>query len=593
LPDVGKVLGLPESLLASVRDQFLEPVIGPTDMTDQLGLLRNLCHQLHGFPRHIGIHNGGMVITAAPLAERLPTEPATMPGRVVVQWDKDALETAGLVKIDLLGLRMLAAIAEAERLITALTGQSPRLDRLTFADPAVYEMIARADTLGVFQVESRAQAQILPRLKPGCFADLIITISLIRPGPIQGNMVHPYLRRRLGQEPVIYLHPRLEPALAETLGVILFQEQVLKVARDLAGFTPGQGELLRRALGSKYSELEIGRLKEAFIAGALHNGVPLAIAETVFAQLQAFGGYSFAKSHAAAFAVLVYQSAWLKRYYPAPFLCALLNHQPLGFWSPAVLVGDARRRGLTVLPVDLQRSQAKCSLEGEAIRLGFNYVAGLGENGGARLVTARQTGPFRDLADLCRRTRLPRRLVEQLILAGALDGWGAPRRQLLWALGQLTYQAEELPLDYPAEAIDLPSLSAFETLAWERQVLGLPNGTGEHVLTSYRPWLVEQGILGSQDLARLPEGAAVRVAGLVVVHQSPLTAKGFHFLTLEDEAGLLDVIIRPAIYNRYRRLIRHEPLLIVAGQVQRQQGVVNILARQVMALPDTRRFCGK
>ncbi len=347
--------------------------------------------------------------------------------------------------------------------------------------------------------------------------------------------------------------------------------------------------MLRRALGSKYGELEIGRLKEAFIAGALHNGVPLDIAETVFAQLQAFGGYSFAKSHAAAFAMLVYQSAWLKRYYPAPFVCALLNHQPLGFWSPAVLTGDARRRGLTVLPVDLQRSQAKCSLEDEAIRLGFNYVNGLGESGGARLVTARQAGPFRDLADLCRRTRLPRRLVEQLILAGALDGWGAPRRQLLWALGQLTYQAEELPLDFPAEAIDLPPLPASEMLAWERRVLGL--SAGEHVLTFYRSWLVEQGILGSQDLARQPEGAAVRVAGLVVVHQSPPTAKGFHFLTLEDEAGLIDVIIRPAIVTQIKKLpswrgysLNDQTLLLVEGIVQRDGNIINVLATRLHSL---------
>jgi len=583
LRDVGKALGLPEALLASLKDRVLEPETSSAEVTEQLTLLQNLCRQLHGFPRHLGIHNGGMVITSAPLARRLPTEPATMPGRVVVQWDKEALETAGLIKIDLLGLRMLSALAEAEQLISDLAGQSPPLDRLSFDDPAVYDLIARADTLGVFQVESRAQAQILPRLKPRCFEDLIVTISLIRPGPIQGHMVHPYLRRRLGQEPVTYLHPRLESALADTMGVILFQEQVLKVARDLAGFSPGQGELLRRALGHKDGTAEIARLKEAFIAGARANGVPLDIAETVFMQLQAFGGYSFAKSHAAAFAVLVYQSAWLKCYYPAAFYISLFNNWPMGFWPPAVLLGDARRRGLTVLPVDLQHSQARCSLEGEAIRLGFNYVDLLGKSGCARLVTARQAGPFGDLADLCRRTRLPRRLVEQLILAGALDGWHTLRRQLLWELGQLHYRAEELPLDFAPEAVDLPPLTRTETLAWERQVLGL--STGEHVMTFYRPWLVEQGILGSRDLVRQPDGATVRVAGLVVVHQAPPTAKGFHFFTLEDEYGLMDVVIRPAIYTRYRQVIRHEPRLIVAGPVQRQEGVVNVLARQIIVLP--------
>jgi error-prone DNA polymerase len=334
---------------------------------------------------------------------------------------------------------------------------------------------------------------MLPRLKPRCFADLVIATALIRPGPLQGDMVHPYLRRRLGQEPVTYLHPRLEPALAETLGVILFQEQVLKVARDLAGFTPGQGELLRRMLGSKRGQAKIDRLQTSFIQGAQANGVPPEIATRVFAQLQAFGGFSFAKSHAAAFAGLIYHSAWLKRYYPAAFLCALLNNQPMGFWSPAVLTGDARPHGVEVRPVDIHRSQARSALEGVAVRLGFNRIDGFGEAAIARLVTARQAGgPFRDLADLCRRTRLPRRLVERLILAGALDGWDRPRRQVVWDLGQLRYRAEELPLTYPAQAVDLPPLSPAEALAWESGVLGL--STGEQVMQFYRPWLAGQGI---------------------------------------------------------------------------------------------------
>ena len=324
--DVAQVLGLPEGLLAQYPDLLAgEQNIEATPLGEvnaPLSVLKDLCHQIKDFPRHLGIHNGGMVITGSPLAGRVPTEPATMPERVVVQWDKESLETAGLIKIDLLGLRMLAVLAETEQLVTQTTGQPLQLDELKFDDPAIFEMIARADTIGVFQVESRAQAQMLPRLDPRCFNDLIVAISLIRPGPIQGNMVHPYLRRRSGEEAVTYLHSRLEPALAETLGVILFQEQVLKVARDLAGFTPGQGEQLRRALGSKHAEGEIARLRQVFLQGAQTNGVSAAVAETVFDQLQAFGSYSFAKSHAAAFAVIVYQSAWLKRYYPAAFLAS-------------------------------------------------------------------------------------------------------------------------------------------------------------------------------------------------------------------------------------------------------------------------------
>jgi error-prone DNA polymerase len=534
------------------------------------------------FPRHLGLHNGGMIITGSPLADRVPTEPATMPGRVVVQWDKEALEHVELVKIDLLGLRMLAAIAEAERMVAEISGQSPELDGLTCADPAIYDLIARADTIGIFQVESRAQAQILPRLKPCCFNDLIVTISLIRPGPIQGNMVQPYMRRRLGQEPVTYLHPRLEPILAETLGVILFQEQVLKVARDLAGFTPGQGEQLRRALGSKRGEAEIERFRAVFLAGAQANGVSTAVAETVFAQLRAFGSYSFAKSHAAAFAVLVYQSAWLKYYQPAAFYTALLNNQPMGFWSPAVLVGDARRHGIAILPVDIQQSQAKCVIEQAGIRLGFNYVDGFGETGIARLEAARQAGAFANLKDFCQRTRLARRLVEHLILAGALDGWDIPRRKLLWELGQLGYKEEELDLIFPVDGVELPPLSQAEASALEHRVMGL--STGDHIMTRYRPRLAEQGILGSWELAEQLSEGWVRMAGLVVVHQAPPTAKGFHFITLEDEAGLIDVIIRPQIYARYRRLLRTVPLLIIEGTVQQQAGVVNLLAQRVVPM---------
>ena len=439
--------------------------------------------------------------------------------------------------------------------------------------------------MGVFQVESRAQSQMLPRLNPTCFADLIVAISLIRPGPIQGNMVHPYLRRRLGEEQVTYVHPALEPALKETLGVILFQEQVLKVARDLAGFTPGQGELLRRALGSKRGEVQIARLRDAFLEGAKAKGVAIDIAETVFAQLQAFGGYSFAKSHAAAFAVLVYQSSWLKRYHPAAFYVGLLNNQPMGFWSPAVLIGDAKRHGLAILPVDIHRSGAKCEIEAEAIRLGFNYINGLGETHSKMLLDRRQEKPFANLVDFCRRTRLPRRLVEQLILAGAMTGWGIARRKLLWHLGQIHYKEAELDFDFSTNNVDLPALSQAESLLLEQRVMGL--STGEHVMTMYRPWLTRQGILGSLSLAAQANGRSVCVAGLMVVHQAPPTAKGFHFVTLEDEAGLIDVIIRPQIYERHRRLLRTAPLLIIEGTVQRQGGVINLLAGRIRKLPPT------
>jgi error-prone DNA polymerase len=371
LRDVAKALELPNGQLADAGD-------APPGSTR--ALVAELCQALDGLPRHLGQHNGGMVLMSAPLAERVPIEPAAMVGRVVVQWDKDAIEETGLVKIDLLGLRMLAALNEATQIL-AVIGTSVCLDRLTFDDPAVYEMISAADTTGVFQVESRTQAQILPRLRPRCFDDLVVAISLIRPGPLQGNMVHPYIRRRMGVEPVTYAHPSLETALKETLGVILFQEQVLKVARDLAGLSAGEGERLRRALGSGRGTVAIEPFREAFRAGAATRGVPARVADTVFAQLEAFGGYSFPKSHAAAFAVIVYQSAWLKRYHPAAFLPALLNNQPMGFWPPAILVRDAQRYGVHVRPLDIQASGKRCTLADGGVRLGLNYVRGLGEDG--------------------------------------------------------------------------------------------------------------------------------------------------------------------------------------------------------------------
>ena len=581
LRDVGKALGLPVDVLRQGEQALKEDKALQTE--NPLGTLLGLSRQINGFPRHLGIHNGGMLITGSPLSERVPTEPATMVGRVVVQWDKESLEDVGLVKIDILGLRMLSAIAEAVETIEQATGERPDLERLTFDDPIVYDLIARADTIGVFQVESRAQAQVLPQLKPCRFEDLIVSISLVRPGPLQGNMVHPYLRRRRGEEPVTYPHPLLEPTLAETLGVILFQEQVLKVARDLAGFTPGQGEQLRRALGGKQASEALPGFRAAFLEGAQNRGVSHPIAETVFDQLRAFGGYSFPKSHAAAFAVLVYQSAWLKCYYPAAFYTALLNNQPMGFWSPAVLVRDARRHGVDVLPVHIHRSQARCVLEGEKIRLGIRYVSGLGEESIARLEEARKRRGFTGLADFCQRTRLARRLVENLILVGALDVWGIQRRKLLWELGKLRYQEEELDLVFPDDGVEFPSFSQAEALAAEYGVLGL--STGDHVMSLYRPWLAERGILNSQEVEACKDGQQAQVAGLVVVHQAPPTAKGHHFITLEDEGGLMNVIVRPDVYTRHRSVLHGVPLLIVGGKVQRKESVVNVLASRIVGIP--------
>ena len=590
--DVGKALGVSPAVVGAavkaLETQVTPNVDGETNQ-ESLQMLLELCDQIDGFPRHLGIHSGGMIITGSPLMGRVPTEPATMPGRVVTQWDKEGLEELGLVKIDILGLRMLSAISEAVALVGETTGTAPDLDDLDFADTAVYEMIAQADTIGVFQVESRAQAQMLPKLKPRCFGDLVIAISLIRPGPIQGNMVHPFLRRRAGLEPVTYLHPLLQPALEETLGVILFQEQVLKVARDLAGFSAGQGELLRRALGAKQAEEKIEEFRGAFLVGAGAKGVPADVAETVFEQLCAFGGYSFAKSHAAAFAVLVYQSAWLKKYHFAAFYVALLNNQPMGFWNPAVLVNEIRRKGVTLLPVDIHQSQAQCTLEGGEIRLGFNYVKGLGEAHIEPILAGRDEAPYASLDDFCCRTRLGRQLVENLIMAGAMDAWGISRRQLVWELGQLSYQEDELDLVFHAENIPLPALTEAEAMMVEHSVLGF--STGDHVMTLYRDRLMEAGIFGSKGLAQCGNGRRVRVAGLLVVHQSPPTAKGFHFLTLEDEDGMMNVIVQPQIVTQTKKWpfrpaydLSGAKLILVDGIVQRDGGVINVLASRIRPL---------
>lgn len=571
LREVGKVLGLSGGLVDYLA-QSVEPrqaVAADESASPVARQLAQLCQQIAGVPRHLSIHNGGMILTAQPLAQRLPTEPAAMAGRVVVQWDKDSLEDAGMVKVDILGLRMLSAIDEAARLADVDT------DALRYDDPAVYDMICDADTIGVFQVESRAQMQVLPRFRPRSFNDLIISISLIRPGPIQGDMVHPYLRRRLGEEPVRYPHPALEPALSETLGVILFQEQVLQVARDLAGFTPGQGELLRRALGRKDAVAAIQAFEAQFVAGAVRRGVAEDVARDVFGRLLGFGSYSFPRSHAAAFAVLVYQSAWLRHYQPAAFYIALLNHQPMGFYAPAVIVQDARRHNIPVYPVDMHRSAARCTPEHKGLRLGFKTIKGMGDASIERLLAARRQRAFTDLADVQRRAGLPLRLIERLIAAGALDAFGE-RRELLWQAGSRPAGDGELALSYPSQPVPLPYMDAVERHNLEQAAQGLT--TGAHPMALYREWCAARNIRDSAALAGCRDGQRVTVAGMLVVRQMPPTAKGYQFLTLEDEAGFINVIVRPAVHQRCRQIIRSTPFLRVRGTVQLERGVVNLVA---------------
>ena len=537
----------------------------------------DICDRLLGNVRHIGIHNGGEIISDVPLSRRLPTEPATMADRTVVQWDKEGLEDAGIIKIDVLGLRMLAAITE----IVERTGIDA--DRITFDDPRVYQMITDAKTFGVFQCESRAQMNTLPRLKPICFLDLVIAISLIRPGPIMGNMVHPFLRRRRGAEVVSYLDERLKPALEETLGVILWQEQVLKVAHDVAGFSHGQGEMLRRALGSKYSFQLLDQLEGIFIEGAINNGVEEEIAQTIFDQLRGFGAYSFAKSHAASFAVLTYQSAWFKYHHPAVFYAAILNHQPMGFWAPSTLVYDAMRQGIAVLPPDINRSAADCIIEDGAIRIGLSYVKGIKNQRLERLLEVRAARPFADLQDFIRRVRLPLRLIERLIQSGAMDSWHHSRHQLLWDAGVLYKSHSRLPMRLETPEVRLPAPSPMERLNMEFASTGL--STQHHPMQYFRAFCNERRILHSRQVMRTRDRALVQTAGLVVIIQAPETAKEIRFITLEDEFELINVVVFPDLYYHTRRIIRSERFLWFTGMVEREETVTTIRASAVRALP--------
>jgi error-prone DNA polymerase len=565
----------------------LAPVAEALDPAYPWQLLSELLSEIDGTPRHLSIHVGGMLITASPLVEVVPVERATMPGRVVVQWDKDSVEDAGLIKIDLLSLGTLAAVEEMVQLVRTGRNQELDLEHLTLDDPVIYDMLQRADAVGCFQVESRAQSQMLPRLKPRRFEDIVIEVALVRPGPIQGHMVHPYLRRRDGLEPVEYADPRLESALAETLGVIIFQEQVIRVAMAIAGFSPGEADQLRRAMSRSRSREAMNRLRDRFVVGAITNGLDATTADAVFEQLAGFAGFGFCKSHAASFALVAYQTLFLKAYYAPEFFCALLNHQPMGFYSPEVLTGDAKRHGVTILRPDLNLSNDACTLERgshgiPALRLGLRYVHGLGEAGRKQLLERRDGTSFTGLPDLCQRTRLPRAVIENLIRSGTLDSLGTARRTLLWQLGGLDYREEEMDIEIPVTEVTLPRLSEREGVGWEYELLGL--APGDHVMRLHRQRLREQGVLSSADLEQRQDGEPVRVAGMVVVRQKPPTARGHVFVTLEDEEGLINLIIRPNVYEHYRSAVRNSLLLWAEGQLQRQGAACSVLVTRAANL---------
>ncbi len=554
--------------------------------------LAMLAREAAGLPRHLSQHSGGMIVSAAPLVELVPVVPAAVPGRQICQWDKDSCADAGFVKIDLLGLGMLTAVEDCLDLIAEGHGRAPDLSRIGFDDPAVYAGIQDADTVGVFQIESRAQMQSLLQTRPGNLDDLTVQVALIRPGPVSGGAVHPYVRHRRARrhDPSFrppYDHPLLEPVLEETLGVVVFQEQVLEVAMALAGFTAGEAEDLRRAMSRKRSREAMLGMWQRFLRGARERGVPDETTRTVFGKLVGFSNFGFPKAHSAAFAVLAYQSAWLRKHHPAEFLAALINAQPMGFYPPASLVRDAGRRGVRTLRTCIHRSLVTCTVEGGAVRLGLGMVRGLGADAAARIVAERAAGGrFHGLAELVARAGPRPEQVAAMARAGTLDAFGVSEREILWQVGTLARprvvaggMGEQLPLPIaPMDAPSLPAPDRIDRVIAEYEATGV--STGWHLMTLLRPAL-PQGAITAAALSDARHGSTVIVAGMVVARQRPPTAGGIVFLLLEDETGTINVIVRPGIYDAHRTLVRADPLLVVTGRLERRERVINVLARDL------------
>jgi error-prone DNA polymerase len=594
--EVGKVLGFP----AHILDRMAKTVshYGGIDAIDSLKEVPefkpyldsaawdhfcDICTQIADFPRHLSIHVGGMIITPRPIAEIVPQEHARAEGRIVCQWDKDSVDDAGLIKFDLLGLRMLSLIDDAQELIEQHHGSSIDFDSVGTDDPEVYKLICEADTVGVFQVESRAQMQTVPKVKPRSIEDLAIEVAIVRPGPLQGNMVHPFIRRRQGKEPVVHLHPKLAPILGETLGVILFQEQILQVAVEIAGFSAGEANKLRKAMGRKNAREELTKWYGRFVEGAQKQGIEKGLATKIFEHISNFAEFGFCKSHAASFAILCYRSAYLKRYYPAEFYCALLNNQPMGFYDPEVITGDARRHSIKVLPVDINRSTWKCSVEKGSLRTGFRYVKGIGEEKGALILKARDGDSFSSLQGFIDRTNLDNLSLQNLIAVGAFAALQRSRRQLLWEAetirvagglsGMCASRQEKLPI---------PEMTIQEETITDYAFQGF--SASHHIMELCREKLNHARAVKSSELACCRSGAAVLVGGYTVCLQMPPTAKGFTFLTLEDEEGLMNVVVEPSVYQTYRILIRLEPLLLVEGTLEKKEGLINIKAKNIQTL---------
>ncbi|MFX1689772.1 error-prone DNA polymerase [Paraburkholderia sp. A2RI-6] len=540
---------------------------------------------LLGFPRHLSQHSGGFVISRGKLSRLVPIENAAMVDRSIIQWDKDDIESLGLLKIDVLALGMLSAVRRALDLISEKRGEVFELQDIPPEDSATYEMICRADTVGVFQIESRAQMSMLPRLQPRQFYDLVIEVAIVRPGPVQGGMVHPYLRRRQGIEPVTFPSPQMEQALARTLGVPIFQEQVMQVAMLAAGFSAGEADQLRRAMAAWRRKGGLGVYYDRIVNGMLERGYEREFAEQIFAQIQGFGEYGFPESHAASFALMVYASAWLKCHEPTVFACALLNSQPMGFYSPSALVQDAKRHGVRVLPVDVTVSNWDCAIEGptthDPLRLGMSLVRGMKAEAAARIEMARAVRPFRDVSDLARRAQLDRRDLEVLAAANALLSLAGERRAALW---QAVAAVPDRDLLRGAtdddETPELAPMSEGQEIVSDYRSTGLT--LGRHPLALLRPRLAKMRLVPSDALMRYRNGQLARACGIVTVRQRPGTANGVMFMTLEDEAGTVNIIVWRSVLEKFRREALGSSLLAVYGVWQREGEVRHLVANRLV-----------
>jgi error-prone DNA polymerase len=604
--DVGKALGFSLDRISALCRTIEQGADDPLD-SDHLRaagcdpddrsvrLVVTIARALVGFPRHLSQHSGGIVIGHSRLDELAPVENATMPDRTVIEWDKDDLAALGILKIDLLGLGMLTCIRKCFDLIEGAAGRRLALAEIPAEDPLVYEMLCRGDSIGVFQVESRAQMTMLPRLKPRSFYDLVIQVAIVRPGPIQGDMVHPYLKRRESGETVHYPSAALEAILGRTLGVPLFQEQAMRVAIVGAGFTAAEADALRRAMAGFHQDGAIEDFRQKFVVGMMRNGQTRETAEYCFRQIRGFGDYGFPESHAASFAHLVYVSAWLKRHHPAAFCAALLNSQPMGFYGVAQIVRDARDHGVDVRSVEINHSEWDCLLEagrsGPAVRLGFRLIRGLREKDARQIVSRRQSERYATLQDVWRRADVGVATLERLADADAFAPLGLDRRRALWQVGALgptplalfrtpiaTGQSGDNrrdPEDQAGTDADLPPMPTGLSVLEDHRTLDL--SLRPHLVSFLRPRLKTEGILTAASLTGEPAGSHVKIAGIVLIRQRPATASGVIFATIEDETGIANIVIWATALKRYRRAILGARLLRVEGRVQRQRDVTHVV----------------